>query len=204
MQHLLRLAGFLLLALILSGCSKEVTLPPLAEDAVILAFGDSLTYGTGTTEEHSYPAVLQQLSGRVVINAGIPGELSSEGLRRLPQTLANTHPNLLILCLGGNDMLHRKSASEVEDNLEKMVAISRSHGVPVLLLGVPQLSLLGLKSAELYHVLAERLSLPLEGEIIPALLSNKALKSDHIHPNTAGYRLMAEAIYQKLQRSGAL
>jgi lysophospholipase L1-like esterase len=148
--------------------------------------------------------VLQQLSGREVVNAGIPGEVSAEGVVRLAETLEEIKPQLLILCLGGNDMLRQRSVTEIEQNLEKMVTMSREQGVQVLLLGVPRPAIFGLKSADLYYSLAERLQLQLEAEIIPEVLSDSGLKSDQIHPNTEGYRLLAEGVFNKLKTSGAL
>lgn len=204
-MHLtIRALSFLVLLFALTACGRGPQLPPLPNDAVILAFGDSLTYGTGTTLDTSYPAVLQQLTGRRVVNAGIPGEVTAGGLARLPETLEEVRPHLLILCLGGNDMLRRVEPAETARNLEKMVAISRAQGVPVLLLGVPRPALFGLESAPLYFELAEQMALPLEPDIIPEVLSDEKLKSDQIHPNAAGYRLIAEAVYRKLQQSGAL
>lgn len=201
----MRQVFLLCLALFLGACSDDAPrLNRLNNDAVILAFGDSLTYGTSTSRESSYPAILQQLSGRQVVNAGIPGEVTAAGLARLADTIEEYQPQLLLLCLGGNDMLRQKSAQEIEQNLEKMVMLSRERGVPVLLLGVPRPAIFGLKSAKLYYSLAERLQLPLEGEIIPEVLSDNRLKSDQIHPNTEGYRLLAEAIFSKLKESGAL
>lgn len=193
-----------LLLLVLAGCSREPSLPPLAGDAVILAFGDSLTYGTGAAAEQSYPAVLEQLSGRRVINDGVPGEETAGGLARLADALDEYRPQLLILCLGGNDFLRKKPAADIMQNLEQMVMLSRAQGVPVLLLGVPRPAIFGLESAPLYHELAERLMLPLEADAIPAVLADRALKADPIHPNAAGYRRIAEAIHAKLRSSGAL
>ena len=192
--------------LALFGCSQTYDYPltPLPAQGVILAFGDSLTYGSGVDEAHSYPAILSQLTGREVVNAGIPGEQTPEGLERLPEVLEEYRPQLLILCLGGNDMLRQKSHEEAEHNLQEMVNLSRAAGVEVVLLGVPEPALFGLESAEFYYRLADRLQLPLEAEVIPEVLSDSTLKSDKIHPNAAGYRMMAEAIYAKLQRNGAL
>lgn len=196
----------LVITVILTACSTEdgPRLNPLSSDAVILAFGDSITYGTGTQKQSSYPAVLEQLSGHQVINAGIPGELTAGGLTRLAGTLEEVKPQLLILCLGGNDMLRQRGALEIEKNLERMVTISREQGVPVLLLGVPRPAIFGLESASLYYALAERMQIPLEAEIIPEVLADRDLKSDQIHPNTQGYRLLAEAVYNKLRKVGAL
>jgi lysophospholipase L1-like esterase len=179
-------------------------LPPLAGDAVILAFGDSLTYGTGVGPEQSYPAVLEQLSGRRVVNAGVPGDQTAGGLARLAVTLEEYRPQLLVLCLGGNDMLRKQDMARAAQNLERMVAISREQGVPVVLLGVPRPAIFGLESAPLYYELAERLQLPLEADAIPEVLSDNDLKSDQIHPNAAGYRVIAEAVLAKLRSSGAL
>lgn len=194
-----------LLLVLLSACSEPPPrLPHLANNAVILAFGDSLTHGNGATQNESYPAVLQRLSGRRVINAGVPGEQSDAGLARLPGVLNDYHPQLLILCHGGNDMLRNKSLASLQGNLEKMITLSRERGIPVVLLGVPRPAIFGLESAPPYVTVAKEMKLPFEAAILPEVLSENKLKSDRIHPNAAGYRMIAEAVYQLLKKSGAL
>lgn len=191
--------------LLFAGCSDSVPpLPPLPADATILAFGDSLTYGSGVAPENSYPNVLEELSGREVINAGVPGEQSDAGLQRLQTLLDEYQPQLLILCHGGNDMLRKKDMDAMQANLERMITSSQEQGIPVVLLGVPRPALFGLESAETYSAVAEKLKIPFEGEIIPEVLSGQTLKSDQVHPNAAGYRMMAEAVYQILRKAGAL
>ena len=192
------------LAWLLSACGpSEPQLPRLAEGAKVLAFGNSLTFGTGAQPEESYPAVLESLIGREVINAGVPGELSSQGLQRLPGTLERWQPSMVILCHGGNDLLRRSDAEDTEQNLREMVRIATAGGSSVVLLGVPRAGLL-LRSASLYQAVADNLNVPLESEILPTVLGDNRLKSDPIHPNAVGYRRIAEAVHVLLSDSGAL
>ena len=189
----------------LSGCSDgPPQLKPLTSDSLILAFGDSLTRGTGTSLDNSYPAVLQRLSGVRVINAGVPGELSAEGLVRLPELLEEYRPQLVILFHGGNDILRKKSATDAKLNIISMVKLVQQSGAEVVLIGVPEFAIFAVKSLPHYAEIAEQLELPYEGDILPEIVTSRALKSDHVHPNGAGYRKMAEAIEQLLISSGAL
>lgn len=205
-QHCNRLALLVItlsLALLCLSCSSQPPLPPLAADAVILAFGDSLTFGTGAQPNQSYPAVLAGLTGRKVVNAGIPGEVSSEGLKRLSATLDETLPALLVLCHGGNDLLRKQSQDELRRNLREMVQLARGRGVAVMLIAVPEPNL-AVKPPALYAEVAREFSLPLEEDILADIVTTRKLKSDHVHPNAEGYRRLAEAVAKVLRKSGAL
>ncbi len=196
----------LLLCLLLPACSgREPTapLPPLAADARILAFGDSLTRGTGADARNSYPALLGDLLGREVINAGVPGEVSAAGLARLEELLDRERPALLLLCHGGNDLLRRQSEEQLIENLEAMIAMAQARNIPVVLIGVPARSL-PLRPAELYRDVAQRTGVPLEAEVVTRVLNDRNLRADQIHPNAQGYRVMAEAVYQLLLEAGAV
>src|SRR5258708_7486386 len=96
----------ILAALVLVGCGGSTPkIAKLDRGAVVLAFGDSLTFGTGAAREQSYPAILARDTGLQVVNAGVPGEVSADGLARLPEAIDESQPKLLILCHGGNDFL---------------------------------------------------------------------------------------------------
>lgn len=191
-------------SLLLNGCGDaQPQLPRLAGDAVILAFGDSLTQGTGASVSSSYPAVLAGLTGRTVINAGIPGELSAAGLRRLPEVLDATNPQLMILCHGGNDLLRKRNSGQLAANIREMITLARQRGVDVVLIGVPRPGLL-LGTADVYYEIAESMNVPLEADALADILGDAGLKSDPIHPNAAGYRAMAEALHKFLRTTAAL
>lgn len=193
----------LALLLALAACSAPPSLPRLSHEAVILAFGDSITYGTGADGGDSYPTALAALTGRRVVNAGVPGEVSGEGLARLPGLLDEHRPQLLILTHGGNDLLHKGSQDELARNLRAMVEAARARGVAVVLVGVPAPGLL-LNVPELYPRLAQEYRLAYDGEILRAIESDRALKSDPIHPNAEGYRRLAQRLAALLREAGAL
>jgi lysophospholipase L1-like esterase len=195
--------GLLLLCLV-SCSTNEPQLSLLSEDAVILAYGDSLTYGSGANSEtQSYPAVLQQLTGRTVINLGVPGERSFEGLERLPSVLEEIKPTLVILCHGGNDLIQKRDKTQLKQNLAAMISLIHKSGAEVVLIGVPAFSLT-LAVPELYPELANEFQLPYDAHILPELEKTPKLKSDHIHPNAQGYNEMAKSIYTLLVSSGAV
>src|SRR5260221_8726643 len=191
------------LALLASGCGQQSKLQPLAPDAVVLAFGDSLTYGTGANEDESYPAQLAKLSGRRVVREGVPGEVSASGLERLPGALDEHRPRLLLLCHGGNDFLRRLPKDKAAENLRAMIRLAKARGIDVLLIGTPEPGFT-LTPAAFYGEIAKEFRIPYEGEVLGKILRDGSLKSDQIHPNAQGYRLMAERIYELLKKAGAV
>lgn len=197
------LALALALAAALAGCGKSPQLTPLAPDAVVLAFGDSLTYGTGASAAQSYPAQLAQLIARRVVRAGVPGEVTAGALARLPGALEATAPQLLILCIGGNDFLRNLSKSAAAQNVRAMVRLARERGVDVVLIGTPEKGIT-LTPPAFYAEIAEAYGIPYEGKVIGEVLRDNALKSDPIHPNAQGYRLIAERVASVLRDAGAI
>ncbi len=192
------------IVVVLSGCEQQPQLAKVPDNGVMLAFGDSLTYGTGASPDQSYPAILSQLTGRRVINAGIPGEISADGLLRLPALLDEHQPHLLILIHGGNDFIRRLPGEQTADNLRRMVAAARQRNIDVVMLGVPHPGLVMLSSADLYRQLGENLQIAADLDSLPEILAKPSLKSDLVHPNAEGYRLLAQKISSLLHRQGAI
>src|SRR5687768_134090 len=126
----LKFLSVCLLSLALVGCGeKGPKIPKLGPGDVILAFGDSLTFGTGAQEDESYPAVLGKMIGRDVVRAGVPGEVTAQGLARLPAVLDEHRPKLVIVCLGGNDMLRQVGEAEIRKNLGAIIKSLKERGI---------------------------------------------------------------------------
>lgn len=191
------------LAALLAACDRAPTLPKLSPHDVIVAFGDSLTHGTGASTDTAYPAVLAALTGRTVINAGVPGDTTESGLQRLPEVMEKHRPRLVLLCLGGNDMLRQQPDAAIENNLRLLVQTIRSAGAEVVLIGVPEPKLFG-GAPDFYARVADELQLPLEDEVFNEVLKDNRLKADPIHANAAGYRIVAERLAALLREAGAL
>ncbi|HYA46420.1 MAG TPA: arylesterase [Burkholderiales bacterium] len=196
-------ALFVALGLLAACGARAPALPRLPADAVVLAFGDSLTFGTGADPRESYPARLEALIGRKVIAAGVPGETSAEGLARFPAALDEAKPQLVILCHGGNDFLRKLDEAQAADNLRAMVRLARSRGAQVLLVGVPRPGLPP-SPAGFYSEIAKEFGLPYEDAALRKILTDNNLKSDLVHPNAIGYARLAEALAALLRKAGAV
>ena len=199
-----RLALAMVLALVVASCGQKVPrLAPVGPSGVIVAFGDSLTYGTGANEDESYPSVLAQLIGRKVVRAGVPGEMTGGGRARLESVIDEHRPALVIVCLGGNDMLRKLNDAEIVRNLRAIIKSLKERGIAVVLVGVPRPALITSAPA-FYAELAQEFDIPFEGKVVTDVLYRAEFKADPIHPNAKGYRRMADAIAELLKKAGAV
>lgn len=201
-KHYLLILAVLVAGLLLTACS-EPKLKPLSSEATIVAFGDSLTEGVGASKSASYPSQLAQITGLNVVNAGISGETTDRGLARFEDVLEQYNPELVILLEGGNDILRNHNQIQTKQNLAEMIAIARQRNVQLLLVGVPEKNLFS-AVADFYDELAEEYQLAyMRGELSDLLKTSK-YKSDQIHLNARGYRVLAEKIAEILEAEGAL
>jgi lysophospholipase L1-like esterase len=183
-------AGLLLAA---AGCGREV--PNLdSPGTAIVCLGDSITAGVGAGGEPAYPARLSALLGVPVINAGVPGETAAEGRARLSAVLAHD-PWLVIVELGGNDLLRRVPPERTEADLRAIVeGVLAAGAVPMLVAVDNPVPLVGGRLGDLYDRLGERYGVPVVDDALTDILGDRSLKSDEIHPNAAGYARLAEAV----------
>lgn len=184
--------------------SDDVAAAPLR----IVAFGDSLTAGHGVTPGRTYPSLLQRRLDRAgyeaeVINAGVSGETTAGGLRRVDWVL-KSRPDLVILELGGNDGLRGLPARQTRANLEGIIERLRDAGVPVVLVGMKLPPNYGRQFTEefarIYPELARRYELP----FMPFFLEDVAMRdrlmqADGIHPTGTGYEVIVENLLPILE-----
>ena len=203
MKRLFKIFAVAFATVLFAACSKGPQVSPLGTNDVVLAFGDSLTFGTGASPEESYPAQLQTLIGRKVVNAGVPGEVSADGLQRLPELLEEVKPTLLILCHGGNDLLQKLNDATAAANVRAMIKLARDRGIGVVLIATPKPGL-SLAPPDFYAAIAKEFSIPFNDDAIKSILRDNDLKSDLIHPNAKGYAQIAQRVAALLKKTGAL
>jgi lysophospholipase L1-like esterase len=189
-----------------AACSKtrEEAVPA---GSAVLALGDSLTEGAGVTSEQAWPNLLASKTGWIVINGGISGDTSEGALGRLPSLLEQHKPVLVLVTLGGNDMLRHLPEQETVANLEKIITLIKSQGAKVALLATPQPSIAGaafhhLAAADFYQRIADAQNVPLIKNALADVLSEPQLKGDPLHPNVEGHALLSEILYEELKLIG--
>lgn len=196
MNRMFPLLLLLLLLPLLAACERAPK--PLPEGAVILAFGDTITHGTGASAGKGYPAELERLVGRKVVNAGLPGETSAEGVERLPRVLAEVRPTLVILCHGGEDMIQDLDARQLIDNLKTMVRLSGEADAEVLMIAVPPPGTY-LQPAAFYAQIARDMKASIEVNALSNLLARKEMRAEAIYLNAEGDAALAAALAKRIK-----
>lgn len=199
----LRLLGRLLLVLGLASCGGP-KVSALGPGSRVLALGDSLTYGTGATPETSYPAALAAMTKWTVVNAGVPGEVAQQGCARLEPLLAEHRPELVLVFLGGNDLLRRGSIQALNAGLAHCADVARSAKVPMVLFAVPRFELTGFADSPIFANVAKSSKVDFLTPQLGKLLGNEKLRSDQVHLNADGYRALAGNVAEELRRLGYL
>lgn len=189
-----------------AGCGKPKE-PALPAGSKVLALGDSLTAGYGVTPGEAWPVLLASRTGWAIVNGGVSGDTSAGALRRLPPLLEEHRPALVLLTLGGNDMLRKVPEAETVANLGKMLGDVKAHGAKAVLIATPKPSVAGavfrnLSAADFYRQVASDNGVPLIEDAIPDVLSDPLMKADPLHPNAAGHALLTKKLYDALKSMG--
>lgn len=165
----------------------------------IVAFGDSLTAGYGARKGEDYPSKLAARIGATVINAGVSGDTTEGALARIEEDVLSNEPRIVIVGLGGNDFLRGVPLAATETNLRDIVRRIHAGGAMVVLLGFEFPSLTA-NYAEMYERVAADERCLLVDDVLDGIMSDGKLKSDAIHPNAAGYELLAERVAGPLKK----
>jgi acyl-CoA thioesterase I len=195
-----RALWFCLIAAWLSACGAERydhvrNLRSAGES--IICFGDSLTEGVGAGSVEDYPAALSGLMGVPAVNAGRRGDTTAQALARLPEAVLRHNPRLVIVLLGGNDFLRQVPRAETRANLEEIVRRIQDEGAMVAIAGM-RLGLFTDEFSAIYEETAKKLGALYIPQVMRGILNDSSLRSDPIHPNGAGYRLVAERVAGKI------
>ena len=171
--------------------------PPTASGPWV-AFGDSLTEGYGASPGGDYPSQLSKLIGVPIENAGVSGETSGDGLKRLERIEA-LNPRVVLLCFGGNDVLRNLPQERMFANIGSMIDRLHAQGSFVVLIGVRGRGMMGDGNADGFVELAREKGAMHIPNILDGLLTTPSLMSDYVHPNDAGYAKIADRLAEELK-----
>lgn len=186
----------LLASLLLTACGGPE--PVTLRGDNIICFGDSLTFGTGAPRDKSYPAQLAEMIGQPVINSGIPGDTTDRALQRLERDVLSKSPRIVLITLGGNDLKNGVDKKTAFKNLKDIVDTIQARGALVVFGGI-RLLFWDRGYEEEYEKLAAETGALLVPDILGGLMGHEELMHDTIHPNGAGYKIMAQKFYTRIK-----
>lgn len=189
---------------------ENVQIPDtISKKPKIIAFGDSLTAGFGLSEKESYPYLLQEKLRAEgfdyeVINAGIAGDTTAGGLERIDWSLDQENVQILILELGGNDLLRGLPVEKMKQNLDTMIRKAKAKNIKVLFCGMLAPPTMGAKYQREFVAVFPDLASQHKVEFMPFILDGVAAnpklnQPDGIHPNAEGSKIMTNNVYEALK-----
>jgi acyl-CoA thioesterase I len=163
----------------------------------IVAYGDSLVKGVGSTEGNDFVSKVSEKMGKPIINLGVPGETTLQGLARI-DTVFEQNPDMVILLLGGNDVLQRIDSATTFANIRSIIMQLQEKGIVVVLLGI-QGGAIGDPYKKEFEKLAKEFKLTYVSNVLDGLFANRTYMADSVHPNDAGYAKIAERVYAAIK-----
>jgi acyl-CoA thioesterase I len=199
MKKLVLLASVVLVGVgvfvVIRGREAYTNFPPLTGQ-VWVAFGDSLTSGSGASEGNDYPSLLSKRLGIPILNFGAPGQTSDEAVAKVEQ-IVQLNPRVVLMCFGGNDTLQGVPHQQTFHNLSVAIDRLQQAGAFVVLLGIRSASVRDKYHSE-FKKLAKAKKVLLVPNILGGVLGDARLMSDYVHPNDQGYAVIAERLEQVL------
>jgi acyl-CoA thioesterase-1 len=191
-------AAIVLLLLPVGGCRRSWPITNAhPSGANVIAFGDSLTQGYKVSPGEGWPEQLSALVGRPILNRGVSGDTTGDALARLERDVLAQDPRIVLVCLGGNDMLRRMPADQQFENLRTIVRRIQARGALVVLIGTEGFKILildGVDYGARYEALARETGAVYVPDLMKGVLTDASLMADQIHPNGRGYAKIARRI----------
>ena len=182
----------------LSGCAQREIANIDSSGKNIVCFGDSLTFGYGAKPGGDYPSALGQLLGVPVINAGVDSDTTVAALKRIKNDVFDHQPLLVVIEFGGNDFMSKIPKEETLKNIREMIAQVQAQGAMVALVDFGAGMLLKEYHADFYKIASESKAIFIPN-ILSGILTSPGLKSDFIHPNEKGYKIIAQRIHAAIE-----
>ncbi|MDD5568078.1 MAG: GDSL-type esterase/lipase family protein [Candidatus Omnitrophica bacterium] len=180
---------------VLNGCAKREIKNINSKGKNIICFGDSITFGYGVASGEDYPASLRKiLSDTVVINAGVDGDTSVEGLNRINADVLEKNPRLVLIEFTGNDFLKKVPMENTIKNIRKMIEEIQRQGAMTAIVDVSAGLFLIEYRVRLFNLARQTNSIFIP-EVLGGILTNPSMKSDFMHPNKNGYGIVAQRVY---------
>lgn len=189
---------FLVLFILSAGCAKRDIKNMDSKGSNIICFGDSITFGYGVEKGEDYPSFLGKIVNIPVINAGVDGDSSTEGLKRLDSDVLNKKPLLVIIEFGGNDFLLKIPIDVTLKNMEEMVESIQAAGAMAALVDISTGFVLNDYRGKIIKLAKQKKAIFIPG-ILNGIITNPRLKSDFLHPNELGYDIIAHKVYRAIK-----
>jgi len=180
-----------------SACAKKEVKNINSSGENIICFGDSITFGYGVRPGEDYPSILSKMVNMPVINAGLDGDTSISAFKRIEKDVLDREPFLVLIEFCGNDFLKDISQDITVNNIRAMALKAQGQGAITAIVDVSA----GLFLRD-YRLKFSELARETGSIFIPAVLSgiitNPSMKSDFMHPNKEGYKIVAQRVYRAI------
>ncbi len=170
-----------------------------SQGETIVAIGDSLIKGKGSTDDGDFVTLLSEEIGEPIVNLGISGNTTAQGLERIDSVI-KLNPKVVLLLLGGNDYLQDVPIEETFKNIETIIQKIQDAGAVVVLLGI-QGGILEDSYASHFRVIARKYGTLYVPNVLENLIGEEEFMSDETHPNNKGYRIIADKVFPVLERA---
>lgn len=159
----------------------------------IVFFGNSITAGQGAGAGEDFPSLIGKKLNVPVINAGVSGDTSGDALLRINKDVISKNPSIVVIELGGNDLLQGISSDVTKRNMDLILSKIKPTGAKIVILGV-HIILFGVKYEATWQEIAQKNNAIYVPNILEGVMIDNSFKFDDIHPNANGYQKIADKL----------